>query len=200
MLVRGAGLVALFLVLSLGAAACSSARVSPIRVKYTGLAGRPETSAEFVEVVRGPMLKPSTPIAELEVESDGSTFEELVERLRRRAAGLGADAICDVRSVFSVGKGQYVQSPGQELPRAADFGSFMKNAAETGIPIIFDTPSWVSVRATAVSLQTNTDLELEATRPRAMPGAFIRERTAPESLPAPLPPPKERDAVARPAT
>ncbi len=128
--------------------ACASGpRVAPISVRYLGVAGLPPVSPASVEIVRAKELRPHSALAQLEVASDGSSFESLVLRLRDRAAALGADALVDVTAVYDVpatGSPQVSSNPTD--------GNLSGEAARAGLTLLLSRPSWVAVRGIAVRL------------------------------------------------
>jgi hypothetical protein len=128
---------------------CSGPAVAPITVRYVGPVGLQAVRPETVELVRGKEVRSHTAIAELEVVPDGSTYEVLVERLRQRAASLGADAICDVHSVFDVGSGQVSSDP-RTTPETPE--DTLIDAAKAGFSVFLNRPSWIAVRGTAIRL------------------------------------------------
>lgn len=135
------------------AGGCDGPKVSAIRVRHVGRAGLPPVPEHAVEIVRGAELRPHVVIAELEVPTDGSSYEELVERLRRRAGDLGADVLCNPRSVFDVGDSQMTQLPGPPRPSMEDQ---LREATALGVSLLLKRPRWVSVRGTAVLLDARS--------------------------------------------
>lgn len=170
------------------AAACGAPQVSPIRVRYLGPAGLPPVDPGSVELVRGRAQEPFVPIAELEVAPDGSSFEALVDRLRGRAAALGADAIHDVRSLYEVGSGQVYQSTNDIGPRYEDL---IVEAAKAGFSLLLSRPHWIGVRATAIRFDTKSAPlpiltaagGITATRPAEPPKAVASLPAAPVEKP-----------------
>jgi hypothetical protein len=157
------------------ALACGGPTISTIRVRFVGTAGLEPVPAEMVQIVRGPEVRPHRVIAELEVPTDGSTFEILSERLRRRAGDLGCDVICDLRSVFDVGTSEMPQTPGPPRPDRVDM---MKDATALGVGLLLRSPTWVSVRATAVLLDSGP-MDAAASR---MPGIGESSGVAPHEV------------------
>ena len=127
----------------------STPRVAPIQVKYQGPSQLPAVSPELVEVVRGPESRPYVSVAQLEIEDDGTSFDDLVRRLRVRAGSIGANAIIDV--------GPKYDSPGPALPQASsnealNTGEANRQAMGVSASLLIRRPKFVGVKATAVRI------------------------------------------------
>jgi hypothetical protein len=130
------------------AACASEPAVRSVATRYVGASGFQPVSPASVEVVKGPELRPHEAIAELELPADGSSFDVMVQRLRERAAALGADAIVDVNSIYDTPGGLTPTSSNTDLS-----GDASKEAAKVGVALLIKRPKFVSVRAVAVRLQ-----------------------------------------------
>lgn len=124
--------------------------VTSISVKYTGSNGFTPVSAATVEVKKERETRPYEQIAVLSVPTDdGSSFETLVQRLRERAASIGADAIVEVDAIYeSSGGPPAATSSNTNLPDDAG-----REAAATGLTLLIHRPKWVSVRGIAIRLK-----------------------------------------------
>lgn len=127
------------------AAACASrAKVAPIHVRYLGPATFEPVPTSLVAVVRGPETRPHEKVAQLEVGDDGTSYGELVERLRQRAGRVGANAIVEVAPIYD--------DPGLTIPDASSdlAENTTTEAASAGVSILFRRPVFKGVRAVAV--------------------------------------------------
>ncbi|MBL8994462.1 MAG: hypothetical protein JNM63_14050 [Spirochaetia bacterium] len=133
-----------------GIGACSSDPVvAPISVRFSDPAAFDAVSPSAVEVKKVPEHRPHTVIAELSIPTEqGASFESLVQRLRERAASLGADAIVEVNSVYDVPAG----GPSASSSNTDLSGDAAREAAKSGLSILLHRPRWVSVRAIAIRL------------------------------------------------
>lgn len=132
-------------------AGCSSGpAVTPVSVRYYGPSGFEPLSPAAVEVRKEIETRPHEVIADLSVPTDGdTTYESLVQRLRERAAALGADAITHVTTVYETpAGGPSTNSSNTNLPEDAG-----REAAATGLSLLLHRPKWVAVRGIAVRLK-----------------------------------------------
>jgi hypothetical protein len=141
-----------FILLSATASCVARSPVAPIYVQVHSPRGYGSVLPEAVEVTKDRELRPHTLLAQLEVGADGSSFHALVERLRARAARLGAHALVEVRAVYD--------APADPVPQATSNvteGNGSLDAVGAGLAILLHPPRWVAVRARAIRLH-----ELEA--------------------------------------
>jgi len=139
-------------------------RVAPIQVRYQGPSQLPPVSPALVEVVRGPESRPYLAVAKLEIEDDGTTFEDLVHRLRERAGSIGANAIVEVAPMYD--------SPGPALPQtssndALNTGEANRDVMGVSASLLLRRPKFVGVKAMAVRIG-DLDASLASDAPSAV--------------------------------